>query len=127
MAEKLTPCPCGKGNYDSCCGPYHQGAIAADAESLMRSRYSAYVLKLSPYLLASWHASTRPAALDLATDTTKWLGLEIKNSHALSFDHATVKFVARYKISGRAHCRHEVSQFLRVAGQWRYVSSILNA
>jgi len=40
----------------------------------MRSRYSAYVLKLEPYLLATWHATTRPATLDLAADNIKWLG-----------------------------------------------------
>ena len=32
----------------------------------MRSRYSAYVLGLEVYLLATWHVSTRPAVLDLA-------------------------------------------------------------
>ena len=40
----------------------------------MRSRYSAYVLRLAPYLLATWHASTRPATLDLADDATRWTG-----------------------------------------------------
>jgi len=35
----------------------------------MRSRYSAYVLKLEAYLLATWHPGTRPAALDLAQTT----------------------------------------------------------
>ena len=46
----------------------------------MRSRYSAYVLGLEPYLLATWHASTRPPSLDLAADTaTRWLGLEVRN------------------------------------------------
>ena len=45
----------------------------------MRSRYSAYVLGLEDYLLATWHASTRPAALNLCTEAKpKWLGLEIK-------------------------------------------------
>jgi SEC-C motif domain protein len=46
---------------------------------LMRSRYSAYVLKLSDYLLATWHPSTRPSELDLSDDDSKWLGLEIKH------------------------------------------------
>ena len=36
-----------------------------DAEALMRSRYTAYVLKLEDYLLATWHPSTRPQQLDL--------------------------------------------------------------
>ena len=32
----------------------------------MRSRYSAYVLGLIDYLLATWHPSTRPASIDAA-------------------------------------------------------------
>jgi len=37
-------CPCGRGRYADCCGPLHAGMPAADAEALMRSRYSAYAL-----------------------------------------------------------------------------------
>ena len=85
----------------------------------MRSRYSAYVLKLADYLLATWHQSTRPATLDLETD--KWLGLEVKNHTEESPDRATVEFVARYKIDGRAHRLHEISRFVRVEGRWFYV------
>lgn len=87
----------------------------------MRSRYSAYVLKLEAYLLATWHASTRPAILDLADDDNKWLGLEVKRHAPESADRATVEFVARYKIGGRAHRLHEVSRFVREEGRWYYV------
>jgi hypothetical protein len=60
-----TACPCGSGRpYAACCGRLHGGEPAATAEELMRSRYSAYVLGLEAYLLATWHASTRPAALE---------------------------------------------------------------
>ena len=87
----------------------------------MRSRYSAYLLKLEEFMLATWHPSTRPAALDLAADSTKWLGLEIKNHISESEDHATVEFVARYKVGGRAGRLHEVSRFVREQGLWFYV------
>ena len=113
------PCPCGGTDYADCCGHYHGGIPAPDALSLMRSRYSAYVLKLADYLLATWHQSTRPATLDLETD--KWLGLEVKNHTEESPDRATVEFVARYKIDGRAHRLHEISRFVRVEGRWFYV------
>ena len=63
------PCPCGSGRtLQACCGRYHAGELAGqapDAEALMRSRYSAFVLDRLDYLLASWHASTRPPTLDL--------------------------------------------------------------
>ena len=88
----------------------------------MRSRYSAYVLGLEPYLLATWHASTRPTALDLDKETSpRWLGLDIKRHQATGPDSAVVEFVARYKTGGRAHRLHEVSRFVREDGQWYYV------
>lgn len=121
MATKFTPCPCGAPDYAACCGRYHNGIPAPDAEALMRSRYSAYVLKREPYLLATWHPSTRPAALDLDTDNAKWLGLKVKKHSPQDQEHATVEFVARYKIGGRAHRLHEVSRFVREDGRWYYV------
>ena len=113
MTAKPLPCPCGGADYAACCGRYHNGEPAPDALNLMRSRYSAYVLKLEAYLLASWHDSTRPVALDLATDNTKWIGLEIRKHNAESADQATVEFVARCKTGGRAARLHEVSRFVR--------------
>jgi SEC-C motif domain protein len=121
MKAKPLPCPCGGADYTACCGRYHHGAPAPDAVALMRSRYSAYALKLETYLLATWHPDTRPAGLDLATDNTKWLGLEVKKHQSESADRATVEFVARYKIGGRAGRLNEVSRFVREGGSWFYV------
>uniref|UniRef100_Q478Z6 UPF0225 protein Daro_3857 n=1 Tax=Dechloromonas aromatica (strain RCB) TaxID=159087 RepID=Q478Z6_DECAR len=117
-------CPCGSGRrYADCCGRLHAGAeVALTAEALMRSRYSAYVLRLDDYLQASWHPSTRPVNLDLAEDDgTKWLGLEIKRHQLQDENHATVEFVARYRIDGRGHRLHEISRFVREDGCWFYV------
>jgi SEC-C motif-containing protein len=119
-------CPCGSPRpYAECCGALHAGATAPTAETLMRSRYSAYVMALEPYLLATWHASTRPAQLDLATDEkAQWLGLEIKRQQVTGNDTAIVEFVefvARYKTGGRAHRLHEKSRFVREEGRWYYV------
>ncbi|MBY0575717.1 MAG: hypothetical protein K2P67_03865 [Gallionellaceae bacterium] len=121
MSANTLRCPCGGADYSVCCGRYHGGLPAPDAEALMRSRYSAYVLGLESYLLATWHPDTRPAELDLAADKMKWIGLDIKNCTAESADQATVEFVARYKIAGRAHRLHEISRFVCVEGQWFYV------
>lgn len=120
MNKKPVPCPCGGIPYTTCCEPLHQGTPAPSAEALMRSRYTAYVLKLEDYLLATWHPDTRPDALDLADDDTKWLGLEIKRQQE-SGDAAVVEFVARYKVAGRAHRLHEISRFERKDGRWFYV------
>ncbi len=120
----MSACPCGSGKpYAVCCGRLHSGAEnAASAEALMRSRYSAYVLGLEPYLLDTWHASTRPAALHLAEEAgTKWLGLEVKRGQVQGARHATIEFVARYRIAGRGHRLHETSRFVCEDGRWFYV------
>lgn len=87
----------------------------------MRSRYSAYVLGLMDYVHQTWHPRTRPDRTELAHDTaTKWLGLEIKR-HVPAGDEATVEFVARSKLGGRAHRLHEVSRFVHEDGRWFYL------
>ncbi len=117
------PCPCGLPKaYRACCGPCHAGeAPAASAEALMRSRYSAYVLDLRDYLLATWHASTRPAHLEPAPAGLRWLGLDVRRSSRQGDDSATVAFVARSKLGGRAQRLHETSRFVREGGRWYYV------
>lgn len=117
-----TPCPCDSGlPYSSCCQPLHAGTAAPDAEALMRSRYSAYALELEPYLLASWHPSTRPARMELRTEPrTQWLGLKVLG-HWPDGERAEVEFVARYRIGGRATRLHERSRFVREGGRWYYV------
>ncbi|MFH1816421.1 MAG: YchJ family metal-binding protein [Pseudomonadota bacterium] len=116
-------CPCGSGHpLADCCRRFHAGDPAPDAESLMRSRYSAYVLGLEDYLRATWHPATCPVALGLDTvPRPQWLGLTVKAHMPLDETHATVEFIARYKLNGRAFRLHETSRFERVDGRWLYV------
>ena len=117
----LCPCESNK-KFADCCGRYIDGTAAPTAETLMRSRYTAYTLSREDYLLTTWHPSTRPDALDLAGEVgTKWLGLEVKRHEQQDADHACVEFVVRYKVNGRAHRLHEVSRFMREDGRWFYV------
>jgi SEC-C motif-containing protein len=119
------PCPCGSGlRLSACCGRYHTGALhlqAPDAAALMRSRYSAYVLDRLDYLLATWHPDTRPGQLAPNESGLRWLGLEVRSHQCHDADHATVEFVARSKLGGRAHRLHEISRFVRENGRWYYV------
>ncbi len=97
--------------------------MAATAEILMRSRYTAYTRYREDYLLATWHPDTRPAKLDLAAQPlNQWQGLTVKHHEQPTAEQATVEFVARYKINGQAHRLHEISRFVREAGQWFYVN-----
>jgi len=73
----------------------------------MRSRYSAYVLKLADYLLATWHPRTRPPALqldDAAGAATRWLGLDVREHRVIDAQHAEVEFVARYRSVAAVRC-----------------------
>ena len=113
-------CPCDSDlPYAQCCQPYHAGSAAPTPEALMRSRYSAYVLGLLDYLLATWHPSTAPGDLELPP--LKRLGLEVKAASSAG-DAGVVEFVARYRdSSGRAQRLHEISRFVREGGRWRYI------
>jgi SEC-C motif-containing protein len=86
----------------------------------MRSRYSAFVRGHRAYLLATWHASTRPTTLELDAGI-RWLGLEVKHHRSIGTDTAEVEFVARFRIAGRAVRQHERSRFVREDGRWFYL------
>ncbi|MCL4770706.1 MAG: hypothetical protein KJZ76_10225 [Burkholderiaceae bacterium] len=126
--QPSAPCPCGRTDargralrFADCCSPcLDQQRPASDAEALMRSRYSAFVLERADYLRATWHASTCPAQLDL-DPAAKWLGLEVRAHHRVDADHAEVEFVARFRVAGRAVRQHERSRFVREQGCWWYV------
>lgn len=125
------PCPCGRTGtaqkplpFSGCCGRYldhFASTPAPDAESLMRSRYTAFVAERADYLLATWHASHRPASIEFDPGV-KWLGLEVRSHRQLDATHAEVEFVARQKSSGGPAVRlHERSRFVQEAGRWYYV------
>lgn len=125
------PCPCGHGGafgalpYDRCCGRYLDDPTtpAPDAESLMRSRYTAFALGRADYLQHTWDDAHRPRRLDLDEGTT-WLGLEILDAPPATGDHAEVEFVARFRgpgPRGREQRLHERSRFVRQDGRWFYV------
>jgi SEC-C motif-containing protein len=128
-ADAARPCPCGHPlRYADCCGRWHHGALhlqAPDAEALMRSRYSAYVLGLADYLLHTWHPGTRPQAPVSIDAGLRWLGLEVRRSVATDADHAQVEFVARSKYGGRALRLVENSRFVREGGRWYYLDGDL--
>lgn len=120
------PCPCGSGSpYAACCGRWHAGAPAPDAEALMRSRYAAYALGRADYLRATWAPETCPPQIEPDPPGLRWLGLEVKRHVLLDPTRATVEFVARSKLGGRAHRLHETSRFERRAGRWLYVDGDL--
>ncbi len=109
--------------YDACCGPLHSGTTQAlTAEQLMRSRYSAFALGDTDYLLRTWHDSTRPDEIVL-DPSVSWYRLDVLATHAGSpFDTTgTVEFEAFRKGPGGGGSQHEVSAFVREDGAWFYL------
>ena len=127
----MSACPCGRLDargrplaYAGCCGRYidHWDACPApDAESLMRSRYTAFVREDEGYLRATWHASRRPSRVTFEAGG-KWLGLEVRGARQTGEGQAQVEFVARFRsAAGQAERLHERSRFVREDGRWFYV------
>ena len=124
------PCACGRLDarqrplaFARCCGRYLADFAqqpAPDAESLMRSRFSAFVREDAGYLAATWHPSTRPPRIEFEPGL-KWLGLDVRSHRVIDATHAEVEFVARSRRAGRAHRLHERSRFLREDHRWYYV------
>jgi SEC-C motif-containing protein len=105
----------------------HAGGASPDAQSLMRSRYCAFVLCNEQYLLATWHPSTRPVSIPFNRNQ-KWLGLRVINASATGNDSAEVEFIARSRVSNAAAVRqHERSHFVREDGRWFYVDGDMMA
>lgn len=91
----------------------------------MRARYSAFAVGDRAYLLASWHSTTRPRALDL-DPAVRWTGLEVLSTSggALLAAEGTVEFRAHRVAGGVAGSQHEHSRFAREDGAWRYVDGV---
>ena len=119
-------CPCGLGDdYKSCCGRLHAGAQAPTAESLMRSRYSAFAVGDAGYLLRTWHPSARPQnlSLDPALRWTRLAVLETRDG-GLFDTTGTVQFRAVYVQQGKRGVLAETSKFVRQDRHWTYLGPI---
>ncbi|MCC6075459.1 YchJ family protein [Pseudomonas sp. GCM10022188] len=123
-----TPCPCGSTLVlADCCGCYHAGALPETAEALMRSRYSAYVLGLIDYLIATTLPAQQSgldrAAMAQWSAQSRWLGLNVEEHQALGGtpERARVTFVARWQDASGEHSHRECSDFVRANGRWYFV------
>ena len=122
-------CPCHSGeNYGDCCGPYHSGDRACEtALMLMRSRYSAYALDLTGYIIETTHPKSPLYEKDKEvwkksihhfSKTTAFQGLTID-----SFDETHVTFFARLNTLGKDTSFREASLFEKLKGRWYYLGS----
>jgi SEC-C motif-containing protein len=118
-------CPCGSGKiYGECCEPIIKQTVQADnPESLMRSRYSAYVKGEILWLKDSLEESHRKdfdekGARQWSTQA-EWFGLEIIQT---KMDEANnkgwVEFSAKYKQNGATRAHREIAEFVRKNEKW---------
>lgn len=118
-------CPCSSGEiYDKCCGPYHQGALPPTALALMRSRYSAYALKISDYIIETTHPTSPyyekdrklwKRAIDKFSQETTFINLKI-----IEFGEDWVFFIASLEQGSKPFRLEEKSHFLKEKGKWLY-------
>jgi SEC-C motif domain protein len=87
----------------------------------MRSRFSAFALDKTDYVLATWHPATRPADVESDPDL-RWVRLEVLESTGGGmFDaEGTVTFRAHFRDGGQAGVLTERSRFVRHEGRWVY-------
>lgn len=121
LESSRAPCPCDRNaDYASCCGRLiEHGAPAADPETLMRSRYSAFALRKHAYLLKTWHPKTRPDLQPSDLDGTLWQELSVVRSRT-GFKKGYVEFRARYTEQGETRELHEISRFQKIKNRWFY-------
>lgn len=126
-------CPCGSGaSLAACCGPVIGGRAARTAEALMRSRYTAYVLRDLDHIERTQTAGTREsfdrAAAESMARSVEWAGLEILGTSrgGEPDDAGTVEFAARYRKDGQLHELRELSSFRREQGRWVYVDGLIS-
>jgi len=125
----MAKCHCNSDlEFDNCCGPILSGEkLAATAEALMRSRYSAYVCGEIDYLSESLHPDHRGdhdvAATRRWAENADWLGLEIRSTSAgrEGDDTGEVEFIVSYRDDGVVRNHHEMSRFKKESGHWYYV------
>jgi SEC-C motif-containing protein len=133
MKGQNPPCPCGSGlKYGACCRPFHRGEEPPDPVRLMRSRYAAYALGESTYLVRTLHPEhpdlARPEAELVAELRRSRQRLKFARLRVLDHDLAPdgrqgrVLFHAELFEAGEDRSFLERSHFARTAEGWRYLS-----
>lgn len=134
MASTRKNCPCHSGErYEHCCKPYHEGdTLPENALSLMRSRYSAYALKLPAYIIETTHPGSPFFQHDCQKweqdilkfcKTTKFVGLKI-HDFSENRSEAFVTFTAFLSQKGENASFVEKSRFEKKKGRWLYRDAI---
>lgn len=123
----MTTCYCGNSaSYEQCCKPIHDNhSLAIHPEQLMRARYSAHVLGLVDFVIATYHPSCQAELQRTEIEqsiNSHWCGLEVveaqSGSHA---DEGFVHFKAYCTQDNQQFYLEERSRFIKQDGLWFYI------
>ncbi len=119
-------CPCGSTKkYKKCCQIYHKGAVAKDALILMKSRYSAYAVGDSSYIVKTTHTQNIDYQenkkiwrdeVDTFCKNDQFLKLEI-----LEFINGELEAFVKFKATLGSGVMVERSRFLKISNSWFYI------
>jgi SEC-C motif-containing protein len=131
----MKQCPCGSGRvYGDCCQPYIAGkAKAPTAESLMRSRYTAYVEHEIDYIINTCvhrgKSDIDPKSTRDWSEQSNWLGLTNISAEkgGLADNEGTVEFEALYERGDLKETHHEKARFKKENGEWLYEEGSMTA
>jgi SEC-C motif-containing protein len=125
------PCSCKSGKkYKKCCKTFHEGNLPKTAHELMRSRYCAFAINNTDYIINTTH----PLNSDFTDDKASWakdisafsLNTQFNDLEILDFIDGEVESFVIFKASliqnGNDSSFCEKSRFLKEDGKWLYVN-----
>ncbi|GAC19550.1 YchJ family protein [Paraglaciecola arctica] len=130
MTTSIKNCFCGNEfTFEQCCQPIIAGKVnAKNAEELMRSRFTAYVIKNYQYILQTYASAQRAkltvSELTESSQDTRWLSLQVL-THFSQKNTAQVEFKAFYQVDSCYYVMHELSDFVFEAGRWLYTEGVM--
>ncbi len=124
-------CPCGSLiKYKKCCKPFHEDIkTPINALELMKSRYCAYAIEKSEYIISTTHQKNR----DFNTDTKVWNNDILDFSRNTKFEkleilefidgqtESFVTFKANITQNKQDVSFIEKSRFVKENGKWQYI------
>lgn len=125
------PCSCKSGKkYKKCCKSFHDGILPKTSLELMRSRYCAFALNNTDYIINTTH----PLNNDFTPNRDAWaegissfsLNTDFNNLEIIDFidgkTESYVTFKATLKQEEDDISFTEKSKFLKENGKWLYVN-----
>jgi len=126
------PCPCGSNiKYKKCCQVFHKGKVALSSLELMKSRYSAYVVKDAKYIIKTTDVNNP----DYTPEFAQWENDILEFCNASDFQNleilefidgdveSYVKFHVTLYIKKENQSFTEKSKFIKRDNAWYYHSA----